>query len=388
MRHASAPYVVHVTPYLHLVAGGLASMVKTLATTMSKADQVEIIVTGESDGCPNKTNDTELASNLQLRLPFGGDSFVKSVIGWAVHFIPTLRKLWGRSRSGNAIYHLHFIAPEYHYFRILKIFLGLRFIVTLHGSDVMRYHERSWLARALVRFTLRGACRVVAVSNALRESAIQRFPFLRNKLTVVHNGVDITKIKSVIAKRSSDPTAFHQKPYFVTAGGLLPVKGYDIAIRAWRLLRDRGIDVDLLMLGDGVLSHQHEALINELGLKGHVHLLGTQSAHVVWQLMSRSTGVVVPSRQEGLPFVVIEAGVAGVPVIASSVGGIPEVIRNGIDGILVPSENSEALSTAVIQIVTNPDFASNLAESLHERVIADFSAQTMADRYRNLYRAC
>lgn len=96
----------------------------------------------------------------------------------------------------------------------------------------------------------------------------------------------------------------------------------------------------------------------------------------------------MPSRSEGLGYAILEAGVANIPVIASRVGGIPEVIRHGQEGVLVPPDDPEALARAVIDLRKNPDQAARLAAALRERVRLVFSADTMARRYEDLYWVC
>ncbi len=363
-------------------------MVSTLVHQLAQQTQISVVITGEQNGEISHMMDGVAVTDQRLRLPYGGDGRIKAVLGWMIYLLPTLVALCAVSRQIKAgIMHLHVVAPDGLYFRLLHFWNSCPYIVTVHGSDVMRYHEGHWLARLLIRFTLKGACRVVAVSDALARSAVERFPFLVDKITVIHNGVDSVAIRNATAnRRNSEPVP--RRPYFICVGGLLPVKGHDVAIRAWALLKNRVPELDLMIVGVGDLHDEYVKLIAALGLQQNVSLVGGFPAERVWQMMTGAVGMVVPSRSEGLPYTVLEAGVIGLPVAATRVGGIPELIRDEQDGLLVPAENPQELANAVVRLNSDREFAATLASSLADRVVKSYSAEAMAEQYRSIYRQC
>ncbi len=363
-------------------------MVSTLVHQLAQQTKISVVITGEQNGELPRVVDGVAVTDRGLRLPYGGDGRIKAVLGWMIYLLPTLVALCAVSRQIKAgIMHLHVASPEGLYFRLLHLWNSCPYIVTVHGSDVMRYHEGRWLARWLIRFTLKGACRIVAVSDALARSAVERFPFLADKITVIHNGVDSVAIRNAIAS-SHDFEPAPSRPYFICVGGLLPVKGHDVAIHAWALLKDRVPELDLMIVGVGDLHDEYVKIICDLGLQQSVSLVGGFPAERVWQMMTGAVGMVVPSRSEGLPYTVLEAGVIGLPVAATRVGGIPELIRDGQDGLLVPAENPQELANAVVRLFTDRELAAALASSLSDRVVKSYSAEAMAEHYCSIYRQC
>ena len=388
MNIPDKPGIIQVTPYFRTVLGGVTTMVSTLVRQLAQQMQISVLIIGEQSGQLAYVTEGVSVADRGLRLPYGGDSRIRAVLGWMIYLFPTLAALRALNRKVNAgITHLHVAAPDGHYFRLLNLWNGCPYIVTVHGSDVMRYHEGHWLGRLLIRFTLKGACRVVAVSNALARSTVERFPFLADKITVIYNGVDSVAIRNAIAHRGhSEPIP--RRPYFICVGGLLPVKGHDVAIHAWALLQDQAPELDLMIVGVGDLHGKYVKLIGALGLQHRVSLVGGFPADRVWQMMTGALGMVVPSRNEGLSYAIQEAGVIGLPVAASRVGGIPELIRDGQDGLLVPAENPQELANAVLRLYSDREFAAALAHSLSERVLQSYSAEAMAEQYRAVYRQC
>lgn len=379
--------VIQVTHYFTESLGGIATMVATLVARLSRNSTVTVII-DNADAKPSLLPGVHIETR-NYRLPYGGDSLAKALAAWLIYFVPTLFALARIFRRRNSrLVHLHYVSAHQHYFRVLGMLRRCRYVVTLHGSDVVRYAERSWIERWLIRFVLKGACRVVGVSEALAQRAQQQFPCIRGKVAVIYNGVDIQAIESALSEHTGLSAANPLGRYFVAVGGLLPVKGHDVAIRAWTLVRQKLPDLNLVIVGDGQLREQYQRLITDLGCGDRVHLLGELAPARVWQIMAQAEGLVMPSRSEGLPYTILEAGVANIPVIASRVGGIPEVIRHGQEGVLVPPDDPEALARAVIDLRKNPDQAARLAAALRERVRLVFSADTMARRYEDLYWVC
>ena len=380
--------IVQVTPYYRSVRGGIATMENILVRQLEKHAQLAVIITGEKVSESNNNSDKVTVSYQELRLPFGGSNVIKSILGWIYYLIPTLIALLAVNRVSQAgIMHLHYASPDDHYFRILHNLTGCPYVITVHGSDIMRNHERQWVARILTRYTLKGACHVVAVSNALAKNAVECFPFLRDKITVIHNGVDTGAIQKAISQ-SHKVADIHPRPYFICVGGLQKVKGHDVAIDTWALLKNQIQDLDLIIIGVGDLHNKYVTLINTLGMQQRITLAGGFPSDQVWRMMSGAVGMILPSRNEGLPYVILEAGVVGIPVIATRVGGIPELVQDGKDGLLVSPENPQELASAVMRIYTDRELANTLARSLSAKVVKSFTAEAMAERYVSVYRQC
>jgi glycosyltransferase involved in cell wall biosynthesis len=139
-----------------------------------------------------------------------------------------------------------------------------------------------------------------------------------------------------------------------------------------------------IVAGDGPLRAELEALVGRLGLEQNVYFLGFRSDPRA--LIGLLDVLVVPSHTEGAPLVVLEAMAAGVPVVASAVGGIPDQVRHGEDGLLVPPGDPAALGDAVLELLGDPGLARRMGAAGSRKAATDFSHATMVERAVKVYR--
>ena len=168
----------------------------------------------------------------------------------------------------------------------------------------------------------------------------------------------------------------------VMVAGLDPVKGHDTLLRALAL----GAPPELLVLivGDGALGPVLPGMAAELGLgDDHVRFLGRRND--VDRLLDAADFFVLPSRQEGFPIAVLEAMAHGVPVIATPVGGVPELITHGRDGLLVAPDRPRKLNAAILRLTREASLRASLGQAGRLRVKTDFSFALMTRRYEALY---
>lgn len=158
------------------------------------------------------------------------------------------------------------------------------------------------------------------------------------------------------------------EPYVLAVGRLRIRKGTEILLQALARVRDRGHRMRLVVAGDGERREALDALCQQLGLDASVHWAGRCSRSETARLRRRAAALVVPSTYEGMPLVILEAMSDGVPVIASSVSGIPEVVIDGETGWLVPPERSAALAGALIEAMSDPEAARARGEAGRQRL--------------------
>ncbi len=168
-----------------------------------------------------------------------------------------------------------------------------------------------------------------------------------------------------VADRDEEPVG---EPYLLAVGRLRIRKGMEILLQALAQVRDRGHRLRLVVAGDGERRAALERLSERLGLGTGVHWAGRCSRSETARLRRRAAALVVPSTYEGMPLVVLEAMGDGVPVIASAVSGIPEVVVDGETGWLVPPERSAALAGALIEAMSDPDAARLRGEAGRQRL--------------------
>jgi glycosyltransferase involved in cell wall biosynthesis len=202
-------------------------------------------------------------------------------------------------------------------------------------------------------------------------------PFVQKRLIVVHHGVHTFPLLSREAARRKLAPDLSCNTWIGTIAELHPVKRLDILIQALEhVLPDRD-DVGLFIIGEGDERGYLEHLIKVEGLTGRVVLLG----HVTDapSYLSAFDLFVLPSRSESLGYVLLEAGMAGLPAIGTRVGGIPEILEDGVTGLLVPPNDAPALTDAIEHVLNDDTLRRTLATQLHQKVVTQFTPERMLD---------
>ena len=187
-----------------------------------------------------------------------------------------------------------------------------------------------------------------------------------------------TRESAEVADRDEEAVG---EPYLLAVGRLRIRKGMEILLQALAQVRDRGHRLRLVVAGDGERRAALERLSERLGLGAGVHWAGRCSRSETARLRRRAAALVVPSTYEGMPLVVLEAMGDGVPVIASAVSGIPEVVVDGETGWLVPPERSAALAGALIEAMADPDAARLRGEAGRRRLEQRFRPHHAVQRW-------
>jgi glycosyltransferase involved in cell wall biosynthesis len=259
-----------------------------------------------------------------------------------------------------------------------------KILFTAHGWAFNE--DRSHLQKKLLRFiytiTILLSHATICVSEAVRRDI--EIPLIRNKLRVIRNGIEGASLLS----RDDARHAFKSDAGGIWIGmtaELHKTKCIGDAIRALARLRDKFPTLSLTVMGEGEEREKLEALIQELSLEEKVFLPGfTADAP---RLLGAFDLFLMPSRTEALGYAAIEAGYAGLPVIASNVGGLPEVIEHEKTGLLVPAENPSALADAIDTLLSNKERAKQYGIALKAHVEKEFSKEIMVRETFALYGA-
>ncbi|MGH7380644.1 MAG: glycosyltransferase [Candidatus Methylomirabilales bacterium] len=227
--------------------------------------------------------------------------------------------------------------------------------------------------------------RILAVSFAMRSQIIKRFG--AERVICIHNGIDIERIRT-----SGNGTELRRDlklnggEFLIgTMGRLTYVKGLQPFLRAARIIRSKRPTVKFLIAGDGPLKVPLQALAREYGLEKEVLFLGHR--HDACEVLGLMDLFVLPSLSEGIPMVLLEALALARPVVASRVGGIPEVIEHRVSGILVTPGREEELAQNCIALMDDSGWAQRLGAAGRKRVEEEFSARFMAEKVAEVYRA-
>lgn len=250
----------------------------------------------------------------------------------------------------------------------------------LWSREGLRRVLRIRLANALAR-------RAVAVSGAVRV-AWGREGLDRDKVEVIHNGVALEALPTDPTPRAGiglreelgiDPDS----RIVLTVSVLRSGKGMPDLLSAIARLVAAGEDVTLLLAGDGPLHEELERRLGAEELRDRVHLLGFRRD--VPSLLATADVFALPSRWDALPTALLEAMAAGLPVVATETGGIPEIVEDGVSGLLVPPGDPGRLAEALERILGDPVLARRLGEGARERVRRDFSRERWCERLSALY---
>jgi teichuronic acid biosynthesis glycosyltransferase TuaC len=262
--------------------------------------------------------------------------------------LPTVKKI--RHDFDFDLIDAHYVYPDGFAAVLLGRMLGKPVVVSARGSDINLYAELP-LIRRLLQYTLDGADRVIAVSGALRQ-AIVRMGIPEAKAAVVPNGVDLEKFHPVPQQMARQRLGLGGKRIILSAGNLVPNKGFDLLVRALRLLIDeyRVDGLQLVIVGGGSERRPLERLASQLSLTGQIHFAGAVPHERLHLWYSAADVFCLASRREGWPNVLLEALACGTPVVATAVGGIPEIICTDELGLVSRSgerELADALALAL-----------------------------------------
>jgi len=233
---------------------------------------------------------------------------------------------------------------------VLKHLYGKPLVVTAHGSDIHGMNTK--LGRNIVRIALKKADCIITVSEDLNLKLLS-WGVDRDKIRVVPNGVNITDFPGCKVDTLRLRLDLSQdRKYVLFVGRLVPVKGVEFLLRAIPEIEQEIKNVSVILIGDGQETAFLRRLSVQLNVSKKVHFLGTQAHTKVAEFMAACDLLVLPSLSEGLPVTILEAMASGIPIVATNVGGIPELIKNGENGILVPPMDVPALSRAIVRLLT------------------------------------
>ncbi|CAK0775986.1 Glycosyl transferase family 1 domain-containing protein [Gammaproteobacteria bacterium] len=257
--------------------------------------------------------------------------------------------------------------------------LGRPVVTTLRGEDVSGM-GRSRVGGMLLATAVRLSTAVVTVSDAFREDVGQRFPQAVHKLSTIPNGVDDAFLA---VGRAQAPASGGSPLVVVSVGNLIPRKGLTQLFTA--LTRTRDVHLDLF--GEGPERGRLETLAAALGLSDRVTFRGRIAPEDVPAALARADVFVLASHSEGRPNVVLEAMAAGLPVVATAIEGVRELIADGETGLLFPDGDVDRLAAHLGALRDAPVLRDRLGRAAHASIVArELTWEAAANRYLALYR--
>jgi len=270
------------------------------------------------------------------------------------------------------IVHTHLFGADV--FGILAARLaGVKVIIATEHN--LNYQE-GFLKRFIKSWTMGFAQKIVAVSEAVRNYAVSSGRIPKEKIEIIYNGVELEKFLNAERK-------YEKKNEIIVGsiGRLTEQKGFDFLIEAGALLKDEKIN--FFIAGEGKDRKKLEKQIKKGNLGDKIKLLGWQKD--TKEFFDSLDIFVLPSRWEGFGIAILEAGLAGLPVIASKVDGIKEIIQDNADGLLFEKGNVRELAEKINYLAGNPEEREKLAVNLRNKVKEKFSIEKIVREYENLY---
>lgn len=282
---------------------------------------------------------------------------------------------WGGLRAINRI--IHEERPDIvqanagdtlKYVVLSKIFFGWKAPLIFRNASMISLYVRSTIVKRLNAFLFKHVDMVISVSSASRADFLKLFGFQPDRVRVIPVGVNEVQVVSLKGGNAK---------YLLHVGGFTFEKNHTGLLRIFNRIQ-KLVDIQLWLVGNGPLRQEIEELVIKMGLQEKVRFLGFRTD--VAELMHCSEGVLLPSIIEGLPAVILEAMLLGVPVVANDTGGISDVVINGKTGWLVPVGDEDRFSEAVLEILQSSE-VSSITIAARQLVKGNFTNEKITDLF-------
>lgn len=315
-----------------------------------------------------------------LRATWGSLRYFAGILSFfpkVVHFAYTMQQ------DGVQHIHAHFVSHPAAAAFIIHRLTGIPYSFTAHGSDLHR--DRHMLSEKVAESAF-----AITISNFNKEVIVDECgEAARERVLVLRCGVDTTLFRpSTLHSAAFTP----DRPFYILCIGTLhEVKGQTYLIEAVRRLHEQGIPVSCNFIGDGPDQAALEQQVEAAGLRSVVHFLGRKTHDEVAETLQHADVVVAPSvpssdgRKEGIPIVLMEAMGSGVPVIASDLSGIPELVINHQSGLLVPPGDAPGLAAALERLAVDAELRQQLGAGGRVRVLDEFDLHKNAAQLVRLF---
>ena len=357
--------ICEVTPYSLAQVAGVSAVVASLSREFSLRGDFTLVVAPAPPAAP----------------PLEGPSCVAVSTGTAMRNLALALRVgkvvWKRRGSWDLL-HVHQAHPATVAAALVARILGRPVIATFHLQPPQGAGLRGRVQEASTRWAMRVATERTFVSEDTRRD-------LRAAGQVIPNGVDLAIVRRSLGDRGRIRVELGLGGcVIVFAGRIARIKGAFDLFRALRIARDAGADVQLIMTGQIPAEEQRDfgELLEELGIGPFVRSLGDRQDHL--RFLSAGDVFALPSYKEGLPMSMLEAMAAGLPILASPVGGIPEVIQEGREGFLVQPGDFTTLADRIVRLAVDPDLRERMGRQSRERA-NEFGVDRFVERYLDVF---
>ncbi len=280
------------------------------------------------------------------------------------------------------ILHVHYAVPHSTSAFLAKQMLckkaeHLKVVTTLHGTDSVLVGQMPSY-KPVVEFSIDASDEVTAVSHDLKKSTLEQFN-IKKEIHVIHNPIDT----DVYSPPANDDRWQNTTKTIVHLSNFRPVKRILDIIKVFDLIA-ASVPVRLILAGEGPEQSSAELLVNQLGLQKKVEFAG--SLNNVTGLLRKADLLLSTSESESFGMTIAEAMSCGVPVVSTRVGGVPEVMQDGVTGFLQPIGDIQELARSAIRILTNPQLQRTMGQAARKHIINKFNLDLITQQYVDLYQ--
>jgi glycosyltransferase involved in cell wall biosynthesis len=384
------PGYLIIAPWQVKAHGGVNGVIQNLVTQMRHSKRVIPLIIQNTWRC-RKVEWTLIAdtpaASLRLRSPVAPEGKLSVLRACLVYVSTFPAVMWSVCRIVKQydvrVINIHYPGLNAVTFLLMKrlgLFRGL-LIASFHGSDLRWGLLLVGINGFLWRKFLRNSDHITVVSQQMADSIVSRWPDLKNNIYVIHNGVDASVFTSVARRQGFQASAAQ----VISVASFDFVKGTDVLLKALPLVLVRYPGTKFILVGESGREDDFlRTLSKKLGVDASIDWYSDVPHEDIPGLLSRADLFVLPSRDEGLGLALLEAGATGLPTIATRVGGNPEVIQDGANGVLVPAEDPAALAEAICWMLANRDRAIEMGERFRQMVIDNFSWEVACRQYVDL----
>ena len=326
-------------------------------------------------------------SYLRVRFPIAAECGLRTFAKWLVslpfELLPLVRYL--RDHRISTI-NIHYPSLASLQFVLASMFVRSRprIVLSFHGLDLVNASRSRGIVRFAWTLLMRCAHAVTTCSSGLQTHLAAWQPAVGARATTIHNGVDIDDLMRTRNLAARVHPRLAQRRFILCVASLENKKGGDVLLHALRVLRDDPSCSDVMLALVGPERGSGPALVDlasRLGLSDAVVFCGLIAHDDLHAYYEAASVFSLPSRSEPFGIVLLEAGAFRCPVVATAVGGIPEIITDGVNGRLVPAEDADALATRLRDLLIDSAASRRLGQALRERVETHFSWKRAGDAY-------
>ena len=364
----------------HPSLGGVEELVRQLAHEYGRQGISTIVLTNRWPRALPRAEIFEGIPVYRLAMRLPEYTWKVRLNYWLTRSLVKAQMLEILRRHKTDLLHVQCVSSNAHYALLAQQALGLPLIVTSQGERTMdagRSYERSPYMNLVMRRALAQADHITACSQNTLDDLEQYCgrPF-GERGGVIYNGIRTDDFEGAKGYE-------HPKPYILGIGRMVPQKGFDVLLEAFA---QAGLPAhDLLLAGEGPERKTLEQAAQQHGLAGRVHFIGRADRATATALFQGCDFFVLPSRQEPMGIVNLEAMICGKAVIASRTGGVPEIVSEAETGLLVPPGDTTALAEAMGRLARDEGLRTRMGAAGRQRAKL-FTWQSIANSYRELYQ--